>query len=911
MMMLVSLMASLVLSDMEANCYRRMNITLSQCVSTNQFDMYLYDRSANAWTKKAGLNCFGGNGARTVPGPEPWPANDTPVTLSKCQTACSSDQQCTGIVTGVFRPAPPPPPPGGIKWNPGEQIPGPDGTKPVSEWLAAMKGWQTAARGDWFTGAAYKDPQLKWTQTAYIQPQMHPYDRFFFDPTIGSDGDYTVQKWLDDVDVRYGGVDAILMWPTYTNIGIDDRSQYDLFEAMPGGIAGVRKAVDQLHAAGVKVLIPYNPWDAGTLRCGPKNAQGVGGATCGGNANLTAETAKNLGYCDGPATAANPGVCDARIMDSLIAEMDADGFNGDTMGFVPEEFYDVSVGLNHSVAIEPEGGGNVVNLDSKTGNRAANWDTMGWGYWGYPYVPSVDTWKWQDSRRMTNICERWSKNHTNALQYALFNGDGFESWENVWGTWNGITETDGEQIRRVGSLLRFLGNRGYLQSQGWIPHVATADSNNLFASFWPTESGDKTAAWTIVNRALDQRSGPAIKDVAANLPAGTKFYDLYNGVEVTPGSDGTLPLSIERFGAVLATTKGPNADPELKALMAKMAGYAKVPLASLDPSWSYERGGRVPVARAESPTSTEGMKKIPGGPILFETKGIEIEGGGGSWTGNNSDQNVNPYGVDFQYEWEHQPGRYHLQNLHVPAYWLDITPVTQGAYAKYLAANKSAMPDDLYHYLKNWDWSNPSQPKPFAENDTLPVTYVGMDEARAYCKAVGKRLPHEEEWMFAASGGGNSTQTYPWGNEDPTKEQGKYMPEQRTGTVFPGPEHVGKYPAGASPFGIMDLIGNIWQYTDEYQDSHTRSVIVKGGTNYRPSSSMWYFPMIDGNCGNGHCGSFQNKLHNKYFLMNSRYERAGTLGFRCAADVAGSDTGGCGGGKAVCTPGNACSCVLA
>ena len=41
---------------------------------------------------------------------------------------------------------------------------------------------------------------------------MHPYDRFFFDPTIGSDGDYTVQKWLDDVDVRYGGVDAILMW---------------------------------------------------------------------------------------------------------------------------------------------------------------------------------------------------------------------------------------------------------------------------------------------------------------------------------------------------------------------------------------------------------------------------------------------------------------------------------------------------------------------------------------------------------------------------------------------------------------------------------------------------------------------------------------------------------------------------
>jgi hypothetical protein len=62
--------------------------------------------------------------------------------------------------------------------------------------------------------------------------------------------------------------------------------------------------------------------------------------------------------------------------------------------------------------------------------------------------------------------ERWSKDHTNALQHALFNGDGFESWENVWGTWNGITPRDGEQIRRVGSLLRFLGTLLSLSSVG-------------------------------------------------------------------------------------------------------------------------------------------------------------------------------------------------------------------------------------------------------------------------------------------------------------------------------------------------------------------------------------------------------------------------------------------------------------
>jgi len=92
---------------------------------------------------------------------------------------------------------------------------------------------------------------------------MHPYDRFFFDPVADN---YTVQKYLDDVNKRYGGVDSILLWPTYTNIGADARSQYDLFSAMPGGLPGVRAVVDQLHAAGVKVLLPYNPWDRGTRR---------------------------------------------------------------------------------------------------------------------------------------------------------------------------------------------------------------------------------------------------------------------------------------------------------------------------------------------------------------------------------------------------------------------------------------------------------------------------------------------------------------------------------------------------------------------------------------------------------------------------------------------------------------------
>lgn len=57
-----------------------------------------------------------------------------------------------------------------------------------------------------------------------------------------------------------------------------------------------------------------------------------------------------------------------------------------------------------------------------------------------------------------------------------------------------------------------------------------------------------------------------------------------------------------------------------------------------------------------------------------------------------------------------------------------------------------------------------------------------------------------------------------------------------------GPDDVNAHPTGASPFGVEDLVGNVWQYTDEFQDAHTRAVVLRGGSYYRPTGSKWYFP---------------------------------------------------------------------
>ena len=97
-----------------------------------------------------------------------------------------------------------------------EQIAGPQDPSKVAEWREAVQDWRSRIRRNLsFTGAIYEVEQLRWTQTAPIEPQMHPYDRFFFDPTLGGPmmGNYTVARWLDDVTARYGGVDSILMWP--------------------------------------------------------------------------------------------------------------------------------------------------------------------------------------------------------------------------------------------------------------------------------------------------------------------------------------------------------------------------------------------------------------------------------------------------------------------------------------------------------------------------------------------------------------------------------------------------------------------------------------------------------------------------------------------------------------------------
>jgi formylglycine-generating enzyme required for sulfatase activity len=145
------------------------------------------------------------------------------------------------------------------------------------------------------------------------------------------------------------------------------------------------------------------------------------------------------------------------------------------------------------------------------------------------------------------------------------------------------------------------------------------------------------------------------------------------------------------------------------------------------------------------------------------------------------------------------------RDVYLDAYYIDEFEVTTDRYAKFLAATGSSRPPD------GWDALD------LARGDELPVVGVDWNDASAYCKWVGRRLPTESEWEKAARG--TDARRYPWGDASPTLDRANYQnasPEAYDG----GLAKVGSHPAGRSPFGVHDLAGNASEWvSDWYSES--------------------------------------------------------------------------------------------
>ena len=215
----------------------------------------------------------------------------------------------------------------------------------------------------------------------------------------------------------------------------------------------------------------------------------------------------------------------------------------------------------------------------------------------------------------------------------------------------------------------------------------------------------------------------------------------------------------------------------------------------------------------------------------------------------------------------------------LPAYEIDRTEVTRENYERCVRAGRCTGPRP--HDAR---FRDPRQ----------PVVGVSWFQATAYCAWVGARLPTEAEWEKAARGGDG--RTFPWGETYPTLRMATFGHEEHTGH----PDPVGSHPGFPSPYGALDLAGNVWEWVDDPYDPYAyreptvaptceralatlndlRTRRVRGFTGSNPLPTTCERVLRGGGWNYGGAGlRSSNRVHHapSYRLVMS--------GFRCAASV--------------------------
>jgi len=199
--------------------------------------------------------------------------------------------------------------------------------------------------------------------------------------------------------------------------------------------------------------------------------------------------------------------------------------------------------------------------------------------------------------------------------------------------------------------------------------------------------------------------------------------------------------------------------------------------------------------------------------------------------------------------------------VRLPGYFLDRDEVTNQDYGAYVRARHAQPPPS---------WTDGAYPSGW---DRYPVTDVTWFQADGFCSWAGKRLPTEAEWEKAARG--SRGLRYPWGNE---------FDSGKANLLSDGLRPVGSYPQGASPYGVEDLVGNVWEWTADWYQPYAGNTTPseKYGQRYKViRGKSW-------TRGFGHQSADEGReitaheARASYRLYFDPVFSFGDLGFRCA-----------------------------
>lgn len=621
-------------------------------------------------------------------------------------------------------------------------------------------------------------------QKSFIETMAFLFDHRLYDSKAGT---WKINEFLDRGEKEFGGYDQVIIWQNYPRLGIDDRTQFDYFRDLPGGLKGLKQWVDVCRKRGVRTLLSYNPWDAHTR---------------GGAEHL-------------------PEILD------LLEATGADGMYLDTMHKVPKGWAEACrKRVGRPVYFGSEGAPSGPLLTK----MHSSW---GQGYTIHPPAQIFHRKWWCPSHKIFLTSDRHSRDHWDEVCCAFFTGTGTLVWENVFGNDTSWHDRDKALLRAVVPIQRAFWK--HFMDDGWDPYVRSGSKDLMANRFHGPYGNLYTLCW-LKGEAYAGKLIPARKE--------STYVDLITGEQLSV-SDGFVQgkLGVRGISAVLETSK---ISAELKALLektcpGKIPSYRKVDLPRLKGRAKGTFSPRLKkYAEGKPETLPEGMVWAPGGDFHFKV--------GHRWHGASC--------------YPHPGGR-NGKKVKVAGFAIDIFPVTNAEYARFLKES-DYQPRDKHNFLKHW--KEGTVPTGLEKH---PVVWVSQEDARAYAKWAGKRLPTEAEWQYAAQG--TDGRKWPWAKTNGKKPDG-VQHTNATGATQP----VGQF-EDASPIGVRDLCGNVWQWVDEvYRDNVHTFTILKGGSFYRlpKDASKWYI----------HTGPCPVNSHAKMPLLSPSLDRCATVGFRCVVD---------------------------
>jgi formylglycine-generating enzyme required for sulfatase activity len=689
---------------------------------------------------------------------------------------------------------------------------------------------------DKFDNKLFEREDLKWIKQSYIIVLQMAWDREFYDRQTGK---YTYPEELKKWNEQFNNIDVFGIWPTWPRLGLDKRNQWDLYRDLAGGTEQLKTFARLSRLSKTRFFIAYNPWDNSTRQEDPY-----------------------------------------RGMAKLISETEADGVVLDTRGSSSYELQRAADSVRKGVIMYSEGMAITKDMPGIISGRVHN---------AIYFSPELNLNKViKPDFAIFRVCDVGEDRNHREIAISFFNGYGTElNLFRPGGRDDGYRD-DLNYLARTTFILR-QNNDAFLDND-WTPFINTR-ADNIYVNKW--NSGNKTI-FTVLNMKPEGFDGTLFK---VNDFEGAHFVSLWNHEKSDPVNvNGVFYIKVSAEGW-LPSFSGTRKEASLDCI-AQLPEIIRSKLTGDSLHLNNPGKGTVIIWKGNPSYQTQHfelkfnhdtivrIKNIIGnyeGKIvlqylednLLKDEDVVMLKGGLPWLVSKvvpspAAQNIPPdmvlvpkasitYNLTTGEDFIPYPDINKNICAEVDSFLIDKYPVTNAQYYDFILKS-GYKPSDTANYLRNWSSGMFRQGQ-----ENYPVVYVSYEDIVAFAKWAGKRLPTQAEWQLAAQG--TDKRKWPWGDDF----HGTWC-----NNAFDRPTPVDAFTKGQSPYGVMDLVGNIWQMTnDMYYNGADYFMIIRGGSYYRPDSSWWYIQ-----------GGPQSLDRTQIMLMVSQgYDRCSTLGFRCVKDI--------------------------